>query len=215
MFETVILSIESELTQNEFNVLMKLVSLEKQKRIKQFHFIRDAWNCLLGDVLARVEICRATGLSNQHLEFSTNTYGKPFLVNSPHIHFNISHAGNFVACAIADEPIGIDIEIIKPTEMKIAERFFAPDEVTYITSDGSIYRFYEVWTKKESRIKWEGTGLSIPLSSFSVFDKNVQGAPTYHCVFQSNDAICHVCSSKQTLASVRFMDAASFIKNIV
>ena len=31
-------------------------------------------------------------------------------------------------------------------------------------------RFYEIWTKKESRIKWEGKGLSIPLPSKNVLD---------------------------------------------
>ena len=215
MFETVILYVELNHVQKDFDSLICLVSFEKQQRIKRFHFIQDAWNCLLGDIVARVELCRATGLSSKHLEFSTNTYGKPFLLNSPHIHFNISHAGNFIACAVADEPVGIDIELIKPIDMKIAERFFAPDEVAYIMDDDSTHRFYEVWTKKESRIKWEGKGLSIPLPSFSVFDKNRQGVPTYHFIFQNNDAICHVCSAKQTLPSVRFMDAASFIKNIV
>ena len=213
MFEVVILIVIPELAQNEFDALLPLVSPEKQERIKKFQFFRDARNCLLGDVLARVGICHATGLSNKQLEFSINVYGKPFLNDSPHIQFNISHAGHYIACAVADESVGIDIELIKPADLKIAERFFTLDETAYILAGDQTLRFYEVWTKKESRIKWEGKGLHKPLSSFSVFEPN--GQLLYHEAFQDNEVICHVCSTKQTAPSIRMMDTVSFIRSII
>lgn len=212
MFEVVILTVIPELTQDEFDALLPLVSPEKQERIMKFHFKRDAQNCLLGDVLARIEICRATSLSSKQLEFSVNSYGKPFLISRPHFHFNISHTGHYVACALADESVGIDIELIKPADLRIAERFFASDETEYIMADEQALRFYEVWTKKESRIKWEGTGLHKPLSSFSVFDYNEQKQPIYHKVFQNDEVICHVCSTKQVMPSVRMMDTAGLMR---
>jgi 4'-phosphopantetheinyl transferase len=113
MFEAVILTVTLELTQNEIDALLPLVSPEKQERIKQFHFFRDARNCLLGDILARAEICRFTDLSMNQIEFAVNEYGKPFVVGKPRIQFNISHTGHYIACVIADEPVGIDIELIK------------------------------------------------------------------------------------------------------
>jgi len=63
------------------------------------------------------------------------------LIGSPHIHFNISHAGHYVACVISDEPVGIDIEIIKSVDLRIAERFFALEETTYIIADKQANRF--------------------------------------------------------------------------
>ncbi len=69
MFETVILTATPELTRNEFDALLHFVTQEKQERVRQFHFFRDARNCLLGDILARVEIYRTMGLSNKQLEF--------------------------------------------------------------------------------------------------------------------------------------------------
>lgn len=215
MFEVFILTVIPELTQNEFDALLRLVSSEKQERIKQFHFFRDARNCLLGDALARVEISRSTELSMKQLEFSANAYGKPFLIGDPHIHFNISHTGCYVACAVADVPVGIDIELIKPIEQKIAERFFTPDEAAYIMVDNHERCFYEVWTKKESRIKWEGKGLHKSLTSFSVFESNEWEQLTYHEVFQNDEAICYVCSEKQTLPSIRMMDTAAFLQSIM
>lgn len=143
---------------------------------------RDARNCLLGDILARVEICRFTNLSKKQIEFSVNEYGKPFVAGNSPIQFNISHAGNYIACVIANEPVGVDIEIIKTADMQIAKRFFTPEETAYIMDGHTNIRFYEVWTKKESRIKWEGKGLHKPLPSFSVFESNIQKQLIYHNV---------------------------------
>ena len=212
MLDVVILIAMPELTQEDFNSLLPLVSSEKQDRIKRFHFFRDAQNCLLGDILSRFEICRATGISNRQLEFSVNAYGKPFLVDNHHVHFNISHAGHYVSCAISDEPVGVDVELIKTVDLKIAERFFAPDETAYIMGDESKQRFYEVWTKKESRIKWEGLGLSKSLPSFSVFEKNEQ--LIYHKALQNDEVICHVCSAKDEMPTIRVMDTTAFMQSI-
>ncbi len=71
------------------------------------------------------------------------------MINIPHIQFNISHAGDYIACAVSDDPVGVDIELIKTADMQIAERFFTTDETAYIKSGQQEQRFYEVWTKKE------------------------------------------------------------------
>ena len=101
MFEVVILTVNPELTRSEFDTLLSHAAPEKQKRIKQYKFYRDAQNCLLGDILTRVEICRATGINSKNLEFAANNYGKPFLVNDTRIHFNISHSEGYVVCAVS------------------------------------------------------------------------------------------------------------------
>ena len=214
MLEVAVISAKSWLTQSEFDTLLPLVSLEKRERIKKFRFFRDAQNCLLGDVLARIEICRFARLDNKQLVFATNAFGKPFLVSNPSVHFNISHAGYYVACAVADEPIGIDIEHIRPVDLKIVERFFSPDEAAYIASGKQLTLFYEVWTKKESQIKWDGKGLHKPLSSFNVLDSNAREGAIYYKVFQNDEAICHVCSIKQAMPSVKVIDVATFMQSI-
>lgn len=215
MFRVVIFTIIHELSQKEHDYLLTFISNYKQERVKKFHFFRDARNCLLGDCLARIEICRATGLSNNQLEFSTNAYGKPVLVNNPHIHFNISHAGNYITCAIASKPVGIDVEVVKHIDLKVAERFFTSCERSYITNGNQIQRFFEVWTKKESQIKWEGKGLHKPLDSFSVFDFNEQKPLFYHKIFQNDEAICHACSEHQAPPHVEFIDTPIFMRSIM
>ena len=136
------------------------------------------------------------------------------MVNAPHVHFNISHAGKYIVCIVSDEPVGIDIELLKSADLKIAERFFTSDETEYIMLGEQTLRFCEVWTMKESRIKREGLGLHKPLNSFSVFEPYAQERLAYHKIFQNNEAIGHVCSTKQSAPSVRLIDIGTFMKNI-
>lgn len=214
MLEVFILINDPIMEQDMYDRLMKLISPDKQARIKKFRFPKDAQNCLLGDVLTRIEICRATGLNNIDIEFSVNEYGKQFLVNDPGIHYNISHSGHYIACAISDEPVGIDIEIFKSADLKIAERFFAPDETQYVREANSIYRFYEIWTKKESRIKWEGVGLRKSLTSFSVLNPEELEKLSYHEVFRDNQVICHVCSGIKSKPSVKVINTKTLLEYI-
>ena len=211
MISVTVLIKNPALKKNEFNCSLSLISPSKQERIKQFHSERDAQNCLFGDLLVRYEICRLIGLRNNQLEFSTNTHGKPFLINQPNIHFNISHSGHYIACAIDDKPIGIDIELIKKADVKIANRYFTSDEVTYIMEKHQDYRFFEVWTKKESYIKWEGVGLSKQLSSFSVLDASEKSKVYYQMVYYDGKAICHVCSPKNEKPTTKVINSTEFI----
>jgi len=214
VFDVVILQVLPVPTYSEFISMLHLVSKEKQKQIKQFHFFQDALCTLFGAVLVRSEIYRTLGSYDRKLIFSTNDFGKPFLANESKFHFNISHTENYVACVIADEPVGIDIENITSINLKIAKRCFTPEEVDYVTGTKFLYRFFEVWTKKESRLKMEGKGLSKPLSSFSVFDLAELDLFNYFKVLHTDDVICHVCSSKKEKPTIRIIDTATVIRCI-
>jgi phosphopantetheinyl transferase len=117
-------------------------------------------------------------------------------------HFNISHSGGHVVCAVCDEPVGIDVEVVKPIDMNIANRFFSEDERERIFSGpederGRLGLFYDVWTRKESFIKMTGEGLSRPLKAFSVFgEPEWNGGAARFCRISVGDgAVCHVCSA--------------------
>jgi len=213
MLEVVILRIIPDLTWTQYNVLLSLVSSEKQKQINQLCFFQDKQNALLGDILVRIEICRITGLSNSQLKFVINPHGKPFLLNNPQVYHNIAHTNQHIACVTGEVPVGIDIEQIRPIDMKIVERFFVSEEKDYILSAQSDLRdkrFFEVWTKKESRVKLEGKILLESLSAFSVL--TLESGIFYNCIYNNGKIIGHMCSNRKELPLIREINTATLLQ---
>ena len=100
-------------------------------------------------------------------EIKKGSHGKPYFPGTD-IHFNISHSGDYKVLAIAETPVGVDIEKVRKADLRVAKRF-CENEYNYITQKDSEHRFFEIWTKKEAYLKYKGTGLSGGLDSFDVF----------------------------------------------
>lgn len=160
-----------ELEPDAVERLKMCIAPEKKSRIERYVRHEDRLRGLLGDVLARYCLCERLGAANRELEFTLGPFGKPELARPGGVHFNVSHSGDWVICGVDDEPIGVDVEAYKEIGLDIAERFFTPLEYEDILSKDGPQRqrhFYTLWTLKESYIKAEGKGLSIPLQSFSI-----------------------------------------------
>jgi phosphopantetheinyl transferase len=65
----------------------------------------------------------------------------------------VAHGGERVAVAIADEPVGVDIEALERNFDRIKERYMTPQEVAL--SDGDNWPAI-VWTAKEAIYKLYG-----------------------------------------------------------
>ena len=171
MLEVTALKLEKTVGDDIYAQLLTLVSDEKRKKAGRFRFEKDAQRTVLGDVMARCAICRHTGVRNSEIAFSENRYGKPMLQQPDGIHFNIAHSGNWIVCALDRFAVGVDVEVIKPIGQDIAKRFFSTREHEYIMGQAEPARtaeFFKIWTLKESFIKADGRGMSIPLDSFSI-----------------------------------------------
>jgi 4'-phosphopantetheinyl transferase len=133
-------------------------------------------------------------VNNNELNIVKTKYGKPYLKSYRHMHFNISHTREAIACAISDKQIGIDIERIKPFNKRIAEKFFTKNEQEYIFNkrEDENVRFFEVWTRKEAYVKWLGKGMVIPFNSFDVL-KDSKILTNY-----IGDYVLSVCSTNKT-----------------
>ena len=209
MLEVISLEIDTSIPDKFLPILMNLVSPEKRKRVNKLYHKQDAVNTLLGDIITRKAICTRTGKLNETLVFSFNQYGKPYLANVPDLHFNISHSGNLVVCALDVVPVGLDIEVHKSANLKIAKRFFCQDEYEFIVkSESTNEAFYNVWAKKESYVKWGGKGLSTPLNSFSIL--NMEGI-FFHSIDIRNDASCFICSETSQISSYKKSSLSDFL----
>ena len=153
----------------EYALLLGRVSEACRERAARFRRRMDGENTVLGELLLREMLWSLTGLSS--ISLGRDPFGKPFWREEPAIQVNISHSGDFVACAVAAAPVGIDVQVLNQASPALVRRFFAPEEAKYVMEgdpDGQALRFCRIWTMKESYIKRDGRGLRIPLQSFDV-----------------------------------------------
>lgn len=98
------------------------------------------------------------------LDISIHEQGKPYLTDTPNVHFSLSHSGSWVVCAVSDHPVGVDIQQYRSIRLNVANRFFHPDEVQYLSTLTPAERenaFYTLWALKESYVKADGRGLRL------------------------------------------------------
>lgn len=226
MVEIYTLYFDRNLNNQEIEELMKYVSIEKREKVKKFYHLEDAQRSLLGDILARYGICNRSGKKNENIFFITNKYGKPLLSSDWGIHFNISHSGSWVTCAIGDYSIGVDVERVKPIGTELSKHFFTSEECGAILNENEDERekyFYKLWTLKESYIKAEGKGLSIPLNSFTInIGNNHIYAKVNSCIsnyvfkqFSLDDEhICSICSENIKECNINNSNITNFMETI-
>ena len=115
-----------------------------------------------------------TAIEYPDILITTNQFGKPVLCNYNDYYFSISHSEKLIVYTSDNNPIGIDTEYIRTYNRKLARRFFHNEEYTYLESISSHIQnteFTRIWTMKEAYVKQNGSGLAMPLDSFSVLSK--------------------------------------------
>lgn len=111
----------------------------------------------------------------QPLAVNYEPKGKPYILHVPW-HYNLSHSGDYVALAISDAPVGIDIQQKRTYTDSLVKRFFSEVEAAVYESlfpaDASERErtkqlfgdretlFYTLWCRKEAYGKLLGTGLT-------------------------------------------------------
>ncbi len=148
------------LSEEEYQKWYSLMNDDKKIRVDRFRFADDKKRTVAGEMLARKMIADECKTEAEKITFEKNEYGKPFAVGL-NIHFNISHTGNYVVCAINNNPIGIDIEKLRDYKPNTARRVCSDEEILLIEkSENPAEEFIKIWTKKEAFAKFSGTGLT-------------------------------------------------------
>ena len=100
-------------------------------------------------------------LDGEKITIERNAHGKPYLPGHPQICFNISHSGEYAACAFASIPIGMDLQQHRRAAWeRMAERYFSDeDQKRLAAAENAETLFFRIWTEEESYGKWRGTGL--------------------------------------------------------
>ena len=93
------------------------------------------------------------------VEFRYGPNGKPEVDG---VHFNVAHTGDLALCVIAEGPVGVDVERLRPMKnaTALARRWFRAEEVERIAAaHDPLTEFFRTWTMKEAALKLVGVGV--------------------------------------------------------
>jgi len=157
--------------------LLTMVSPEKRTRIRLLRNPDDAHRTLFSELLLRFLVMRKYGIPNREICLDFDAYNKPFLRNFGGFHFNTSHSGRWIVCALDRTAVGIDVEFMKEVDPGEFNDILSPEErkdLFALKGNDRLAYFYRLWTLKESYSKATGEGLNINFGSLT-FKKRSQG----------------------------------------
>lgn len=160
-FPLIVLVDTSKYTQEQISFLSQFADnyiLERNKRTKSENI---KINSIVGCVIRKYLLKKIFNIPFENQEIVKNEQGKPFLKNYQDIYFNVSHSQHYVACAISNREIGIDIQSIIPYNPKIANYIFSNNELAILQSSTNKDNYFTtLWTQKESAVKLIGCGMA-------------------------------------------------------
>ena len=144
-----------------------LVSKNRQEKIDFYRFDKDK-KLSCGAYLLLKKLLAEKNITNPI--FKTEKYGKVYISNHENIHFNLSHSGKIVLCAISDMEVGADVEYIdREIDLNIAKHYFYNREYENImNAKNRPEEFFKYWVLKESYMKYTGLGMNLKLNSFEI-----------------------------------------------
>lgn len=151
--------------------LLDKIPAERLAHIKRLKRNSDYLRSLAGELLSRKALSDRTGIPSKDLRILYNPKGKPALADFHGLYFNNSHSGDWAVCALSSSETGLDIERVRKINFNIASRYFTEVENNYLLNldlAEKTKKFFEIWTAKESYLKFLGTGLTRSLKSFEI-----------------------------------------------
>lgn len=127
--------------------LMSKAKLSKAT-LKRLHETRSKFKRM--EIIATRMLFPQLGITDDQVCYNDN--GKPLLADG---HISITHSGPWVAVALADSPVGVDIERYRDKVVHLASRFCADEEQPSEGEDDLKY-FTAVWCAKEALFKMNG-----------------------------------------------------------
>lgn len=147
--------LERPLRPQETELMLRLLPSERRERVLRLKQEEKWREPLCAYMILRLALWEqyqwkelpAIGLTAQ---------GKPCFPDHPEVHFNISHTSGAVLVGLSNQPIGVDIEKIRPVSQKAMRRLAG----AYTEEE-----FFKSWVRREARTKRSGNGISTMMRS--------------------------------------------------
>ncbi len=159
---------------------MSGMSAEKRSRMERMRRREDVLTAVTAHRLLCFALKSTYGVEPSPDDWAVGEFGKPYLKNVKHIHFNISHSGNMAMCVLHNGKVGVDIELIRPIKPGLEKRIMSERErQVFLQCADKTKLFYQIWTLKESYLKYTGRGLGalgeITILPGEAIDSNITG----------------------------------------
>ena len=137
-------------------------SAERRESVARFRHASDKSRSLWAELFARQRLSEATGVSPLEVGIAHDEKGKPFWKGSS-FFVSLSHSGGYIAVAVGQDAVGVDVEKKRKAAPAVAKRWFRPEENALLETLSEPERtrlFFRLWTMKEAALKYAGEGLS-------------------------------------------------------
>ncbi|MFY1692116.1 4'-phosphopantetheinyl transferase family protein [Plantactinospora sp. WMMB782] len=160
--------------------LLDVLDDEERQRHARFRQDADRDRYRAGHVGVRMLLGHYLGVPAGELRFSRHCrhcgagHGKP-VVDQPagKLDFSLTHSGEWVAVAVATDPVGLDVqELTDGTDVAaLSGSVLAPAELRWWNeqpTESARRAFFGYWARKEALLKATGHGLAVPMNQITL-----------------------------------------------
>ena len=160
-----------EKSEKDYETAYNSLPLWRREKADKYRFLQDRKRSVFAYELLISMLSDYLEAEDNAFEIYEDERGKLRLKNSE-LGFNISHSGAFVACAIHEGEVGIDIEEKRELSPRLFESVLSNPELKILTRGEEVptktiskdlpmaAEFLRFWTVKEAYLKYTGEGLS-------------------------------------------------------
>lgn len=153
----------------------ELLDTAEQKRANNYHHLKDSQRFIIARGILKILVSQYLNCQAKDVCIKIGANKKPYIFTNSTVSFeyNISHSGNWIVVAFANEAIGVDVEQIQVSFNfeSILTACFSNMEQNYVQNNtNSRELFYRLWTRKESFVKATSKGLDDSLPQLTCLD---------------------------------------------
>ncbi len=115
--------------------------------------------------------------------------------NNDEFYLSISHSDDFIACAVSDKKVGIDIQVYKKVSDSLIKKVCTEEEIADINSTDN-KQFINLWTVKEAYAKHSGKPL------YEVFKTTFGTSGNYHLLNKGSPEIFNYSTKEYALTII-------------
>ena len=141
--------LERPLSEGEEKRLLALIPAARRERLLRVKDPARRREPLCAYLLLRLALRETYGWEELP-EISLSAQGKPDFPDHPAVYFNLSHTGGAVLVGISDQPVGVDIERVRPV---------APASLKRLAAGVEEKNFFPCWVRREARAKLDGVNM--------------------------------------------------------